>query len=191
MIKSVNWKEVWQYIILSKNGLYQGTPNLLLIILGSIAAVCLLWVLLSKRVKHKGKAVGMILLVGYVILIYCTTVILRSPHEPEPFNFHLFWSYRAFLAGKNAVMAEKIMNLAVFVPFGLLLECSFRSMDWKKAFLIGCSISISIEVLQLLFYRGCAELDDIFHNTLGCLIGYLIVSIIKELWLLQKRFCTN
>lgn len=36
--------------------------------------------------------------------------------------------------------------------------------------LIGCGISVTIEALQFFFMRGFSELDDVMHNTVGCLI---------------------
>ena len=44
------------------------------------------------------------------------------------------------------------------------------------ALLIGCSISISIEVLQFCFMKGSSELDDVMHNMVGCLIGWCMVK---------------
>lgn len=31
-------------------------------------------------------------------------------------------------------------------------------------------------VLQFRFMKGFSEVDDVMHNTVGCLIGFLIVS---------------
>lgn len=45
------------------------------------------------------------------------------------------------------------------------------------ALLIGCSISTTIEVLQFCFMKGFSEMDDVMHNTLGCILGY-------SLWLM-------
>ena len=42
--------------------------------------------------------------------------------------------------------------------------------------LIGCSISITIEALQFCFMKGFSELDDVMHNTVGCLMGWLMVK---------------
>jgi glycopeptide antibiotics resistance protein len=44
---------------------------------------------------------------------------------------------------------------------------------------MGAGISLSIEVLQLFLRRGYSELDDVMHNTLGCLIGYGLYFIIR------------
>lgn len=69
------------------------------------------------------------------------------------------------------------MNVIVFIPVGLLLGSWLRVKgSWAIALLIGCSISLTIESLQFLFIKGFSEVDDVMHNTVGCLIGFLIVS---------------
>lgn len=62
------------------------------------------------------------------------------------------------------------------MPVGILLGLAFRSITWWKALLIGCGISVSIEALQYFFQRGFAETDDVMHNTLGCVLGYMLVK---------------
>ena len=79
------------------------------------------------------------------------------------------------------------MNVIVFIPVGLLLGSLLRvkgsstseatkSMTWLMVAIIGCGISVTIESLQFLFKRGFSELDDVMHNTLGCLIGWFMVK---------------
>ena len=38
--------------------------------------------------------------------------------------------------------------------------------------LIGGGFSVLIEVLQFVFKRGYAEVDDVLNNVVGCVIGY-------------------
>lgn len=45
--------------------------------------------------------------------------------------------------------------------------------------MFGFSFSVCIEFLQLVWKRGTCEFDDIFHNTLGCMIGYGIYKGIE------------
>ncbi len=53
-------------------------------------------------------------------------------------------------------------------------------------------ISFCIETLQLLFKRGFAEFDDVFHNVLGCLLGYGIIVLIKHFYeSISKRRVTT
>lgn len=68
------------------------------------------------------------------------------------------------------------MNVVVFIPVGLLLGIAFKQMAWWKALLIGCSISISIEALQFWLMKGFSEVDDVMHNTTGCILGYILIQ---------------
>ena len=91
------------------------------------------------------------------------------------------------------------MNVIVFIPVGMILGSLLRvkgswskygswfkvkgsstseatkSMTWLIVLLIGCSISVTIEALQFCFMRGFSEVDDVMHNTLGCIAGYILV----------------
>lgn len=68
------------------------------------------------------------------------------------------------------------MNVVVFVPVGMLLGMTFRSIKCWQVLAAGCLISVSIEIMQFLFNRGFAETDDVMHNTLGCMAGYMLVK---------------
>lgn len=73
------------------------------------------------------------------------------------------------------------MNVVVFIPVGLLLGIAFKQMKWWIALLIGCGISITIEALQFFLMRGFSEFDDVMHNTLGGVVGYIISCILLNL----------
>lgn len=78
------------------------------------------------------------------------------------------------------------MNVAAFVPVGFLFGCINGRAKWWKALLLGGGFSIMIEILQFAFKRGMSVFDDVFHNVLGCLIGYgLYVGV---LWIVKIIF---
>jgi len=79
------------------------------------------------------------------------------------------------------MLTENIMNVVVFIPVGILIGITFKQMTWWEVLLIGCSISITIEALQFWFMKGFSEVDDVMHNTVGCLIGWFFV---KGVWLM-------
>ena len=110
-----------------------------------------------------------LLLIEYIFLLFCSTVIFRTTGEVRQYDFHPFWSY-----DRPELLVENIMNVVVFIPVGLLLGIAFKQMTWWKSLLIGCSISITIEALQFCFLKGFSEVDDVMHNTVGCLIGWLM-----------------
>ena len=72
-----------------------------------------------------------------------------------------------------------IANVLMLMPVGFLVSC-IGVMDYKKAVLTGLLVSGAIETSQLLLKKGLFEFDDIFHNTLGCLVGYLIYRFCKK-----------
>ena len=116
-----------------------------------------------------------LLLVEYMVLLLTLAVLTRKVHPIRAFDFTPFWSYREVLrSGKDALLTQNIANVMAFVPIGLLLGCTFKRMKCWKALAIGGGFSLLIEVLQFIFLRGFAEFDDVFHNVLGCMIGYWI-----------------
>ena len=99
-------------------------------------------------------------------------MIYRESSEANNSHFTPFWSYRnCFHKGEFHLDPEVALNILVFLPVGFLLAQTFRGLSWWYALLIGCGISFSIEVLQFFLKRGFSEFDDVFSNTLGCLIG--------------------
>ena len=156
-----------QYII----NLYQDIPQE--VYEGLLSVFCLGVVVF---IAWKGFKTGLrysvaLLLIEYIFLIFCSTVFFRTTSELRKYDIHPFWSY-----DRPELLVENIMNVVVFVPVGLLLGIAFKQMTWWKAFLIGCSISVTIESLQFFFMRGFSELDDVMHNTLGCILGYILVN---------------
>lgn len=142
---------------------------------GLLSVFCLGVVLLVawKGIKTGLRYTAVLLLIEYVFLLFCSTVVIRRISETRRYDFHPFWSYKAILEGRVELLPENIMNVVVFVPVGILLGSLLKGNGaWRKAILIGLGISVSIEVLQFILHRGFSEVDDVMHNTLGCMIGY-------------------
>ena len=134
-----------------------------------------------KGVRTGFKWSSVLLLIEYIFLLFCSTVIFRPTGETRQYDFHPFWSY-----DRPELLVENIMNVVVFIPVGLLLGSAFKQITWWKALLIGCSISITIEALQFFFLKGFSELDDVMHNTVGCVIGFGFYSLIELSTRLRK-----
>ncbi len=167
--------EFMQYVI----SLYQDIP--LEVYEGLLSVFCIGLVVF---VAWKGFKTGLrysvaLLLIEYIFLIFCSTVFFRTTSELRKYDFQPFWSYEAIQDGREDLLAENIMNVVVFIPVGLLLGIAFKQMTWWKVLLIGCGISVTIESLQFFFMRGFSEVDDVMHNTLGCLLGYGIMTILR------------
>lgn len=169
-------KESFVNVILS---LYRDVPNALYAVLLLLFGISCVTILLAKWVKHKVRKIGLILLVELVVLLYCSTVVFRPINEKSAYCLKLFESYGSFNEGQYHVVADNLMNIAIFFPIGLLLGISFRRAKWFQVFLSALLVSVSIELLQYTLHKGFAEIDDVFHNVLGCLIGYGFYTLIK------------
>lgn len=66
-------------------------------------------------------------------------------------------------------------NIVMFIPFGFFLGKQItmkKSKNTKKTTILSvCMVSVSIELMQLMFGR-CADIDDVIYNTLGGALGY-------------------
>lgn len=133
-----------------------------------------------KGFKDGWRYVFGLLLAEYVYLLYCSTVIFRYSNRKREYDFSPLWSYRSYFRGEDPMLLpENIMNIIVFIPIGLLLGISLRSMTWLRTLLIGAFLSVGIETLQFAFMRGFAEFDDLMHNTLGCVLGFGIYKVVS------------
>ena len=157
--------------------LYRDIPIAVYEGLLSVLSLGLIVIIACYGFKHGWRNIFGLLLVEYVFVIYCSTVFFRPTNELPQFNFTPFWSYATSSDG-SILTLDKLMNILVFIPVGLLIGIAFRSINWWKTMIVGIVLSAGIELLQLLLRRGMSELDDVFHNTIGCLIGYFVVRII-------------
>jgi len=76
-------------------------------------------------------------------------------------------------------------NIVIFVPFGFFIRMKVtRVNSLGAAALYGLLVSLTIELIQLLqIYLGLSirtfDIDDIILNTIGVVLGYLLISIMK------------
>lgn len=164
----------------------QGFPSKVLF--GLLAVFCVGTVLLLSFLGlNKGtKWTARLLLIEYLIFLVFLTVCIRSSGRIRLHHFQPFWSYGAIFLGSKSILQQSIMNVVAFIPMGLLLGWSFGRMKWWKVLLVSSAFSILIEALQFILKRGFAEFDDVFHNVLGCAIGFGVYVL--GVWLL-RHFC--
>lgn len=127
----------------------------------------------------------------YVLLVLFSTVFTRGEGTQFKYELELFWSYRrGIIECGEMIIRDIILNTLMLMPIGIIMPMIYRNM-YRKVFLriilIGFSVSCLIEILQLVLKRGFFEFDDLFHNTLGVIIGYVIYCIISQIILYWKQ----
>lgn len=145
--------------------------GLILFIIG-----CLVTLFMRNRIIAVRMILAM-LLFEYMFLIFGTTVLFRQSDVVRHHHYLPFWSYTEKPYGHVLLLPETIVNIVMFVPVGFLVCMIIRQLKWRKVLSIGIGLSLSIEILQLLFKRGFSEFDDVFHNTLGCMIGFVFYKL--------------
>lgn len=72
-------------------------------------------------------------------------------------------------------------NFILFIPFGFLIVIAFPYYKWrlKKIVIISLIVVFIIETLEY-FSGRYMDIDDIFINTCGSILGYAIYSIISR-----------
>lgn len=72
---------------------------------------------------------------------------------------------------------ELIYNFLVFIPFGLLLGIVHkRGTIWSK-FVIVIALSLTLEIFQLMFAMGIADITDLITNSFGGLVGLVMYTV--------------
>lgn len=79
-------------------------------------------------------------------------------------------------------------NIFAFSPLGFFLPLLFKRCDrLKKIVFISFSISLFIEVLQLTFYIGSSDIDDIILNVLGSILGFGIYYLFRNFYKMKIK----
>lgn len=163
-----------------------------------IGLVLMIW-LLCCLFKHKIRLSN--LLAGIVLALYGSvmlqlTLICRESGSRIGIELDLFHGF----TGENndfrwMMLAYVVLNCMLFIPYGFVLSL-FSVINEKKAgmqcvlvLLLSLATSLLIEMAQLVTKRGYYEVQDLFFNTIGGVIGwglfYIVSTISKKL--LQKR----
>lgn len=153
---------------------------------GIAAVIALFMGMILRRFKRQrrissSRACAMLLLTEYLFLVFASTVFSRTRKAHFDYELIPFWSYGRILAGSRSLFWEDIFNVLMLMPLGILLPVAWkRTGSAKQVILMGFLISLTIEFLQLILKRGLFEFDDMFHNTIGVMIGYWLYQRIHK-----------
>ena len=146
-----------------------------------VACCMTLLALWRKGWKKGGRYCAVIWMMAWVVLVIGSTLVFRESSMERRTQLIPFISYWDF--GENSYFLEcfvaNLLNVMLFVPIGFFAGLGFRNIGWKKVALGGCLLSIAIEISQFVFRKGYCEVDDVLHNSLGCLIGYGVYAAVR------------
>lgn len=153
------------------------------------------YVIFCAKTERKQKfpwfqAMLLLALVGYsAVLLYVTLLRSTNGSGYSVMNLHLFRGWRE--AWNNFSLQRwlnVLLNIAMFVPLGVLLPLmSHWLKKWYTTPLIGFAVSLTIETVQYVTGRGLFDVDDLFTNTLGCMLGFCLVMTAVRLLDRERR----
>ena len=118
----------------------------------------------------------LILLFCWLIIVFGITTLSRGANYENMINLSMFSGYiNTWNKWSLSEFQLIIFNIIMFIPLGLLLPLyNNKFKRFIPTFLVSLGVTLGIECIQLATNMGIFELDDIFHNTLGGIIGFFL-----------------
>lgn len=154
----------------------------LLVMVAVIVAGCF-----SKAVKDKKRFTVWTILIEYMFVVACSTVVCRNVQtfEFDRLELEPFWTYKTVLAHAYGVSVwDIVLNVILFIPLGFLVKLLYPSLSVLRMVVVAVVCSLCIEINQYVFEKGVAQTDDLMHNTIGSLLGWALAKIT---WILGNR----
>ena len=80
----------------------------------------------------------------------------------------------------SSLSSERLGNVLLFLPFGVLYPLFDRNATWKHTLLTGAGISVAIELLQPIFGR-IFDINDIALNLIGILVSTAVFFALRRI----------
>ena len=90
-----------------------------------------------------------------------------------------FWDYRQQV-GYFAMFTNLFGNVMIFLPFGFFLPMASRYRSFFSTMFASFVLSLCVEIFQFVTRVGSFDVDDLFLNTLGGMLGYLLLILVGK-----------
>ena len=169
------------YILwLFREGMFLAVPA------AGFCAIILAALYITNRRKGKPfpikKALLLVMIVVWGVLTVFAT-LLRTDTGARALNFHLFLAWKEAWNGFSLQGWLNIfLNIALFIPLGILLPLFSKRFRRSLPMLFtGTLLSFAIELAQFIFIKGISDIDDLFANILGTMLGWGIIPSVMAL----------
>ena len=128
------------------------------------------------------RRIALAFLVTYSFILLVCAVFSRQQGELSDSRWGLFWTYAAIAEGGGRgrrLIVQIVVNIMMMIPIGVISPVVTGKRKLLVTALLGFTLSVSIEFLQYMTKRGLCELDDVFHNMIGILIGYGMYTVFR------------
>lgn len=160
-----------------------------LMVLYLFFGICLvLYDLFGRKIPGKEKKevhpVYRGLFFAFLLGILVVTIFSREAvtHDTSVFLDFPLRFLRLAPKSMTAALLHFLTNMALFLPLGYVTPPGIREGEsyLSDAFLVGCTLSTAVELVQYMASAGQCDIDDILANTLGCLLGIVLYRVMEE-----------
>ena len=135
----------------------------------------------KSEIKKLIKNYRVVLFLLYMSFLLVSTIFSRWPKNPTNNIFGGFGIYTS--KGWNK---ESVENVLLFIPYIFLYLVAFRpAKPFKSSLFVTVATTVSIELLQLLFWFGSFQISDMIHNIYGGVLGWSLWYLVK--WIKDYR----
>lgn len=142
----------------------------------------------TTRNQKLGWVLFVLYLVALTYFMFFADAFGRTGHSRQDYAYNLelfkeikrFYQYREVL-GIQVFLLNIVGNVIGFMPFGFFLPIVSRRgrRHWYNTVLLGFTLSLCIEVTQLVYKVGSFDVDDLLLNTIGVVAGYMVYCIVQ------------
>ena len=146
----------------------------------------------QKRIDWKRETVLLLMYINLAVILRFTFFPMSKVDgriQPLVFDIATAFPFRVNLLplvnlfdydSKRDLLLNVIGNAAMFIPSGIVLPFVYKRLNsFWKVLLAGIGISLCIEIIQLPFSVRATDIDDLILNTIGVIVGYGIVTLIR------------
>ncbi|OUP17435.1 VanZ family protein [Lactobacillus johnsonii] len=168
--------------------LYSLDKTLFYFIIFVIIRLC--WLLLVRH-RRTLKSEACVWVFSFYIILLVMLTVFRDTYFPWllTFNFHrslsdinvVFMKETLKLTHGQSLLDffyNSLGNVLWFIPFGFLFPTVIQKKSMVGTILAGGCLSVIIESLQFVLETGVSDIDDVFFNVCGTIIGFILYRII-------------
>ena len=129
------------------------------------------------------KSTFLFLLLMYVYIVVGITILSRMGSQFRCAYFELFRTFQ------NSFFEPKQFceNVLLFIPYAVLLfGLSSKMRNSWLLLIVGLISSVAIEITQWVTYTGYFDIDDIWMNVLGMMLGYFGCVMVRYIYRVVK-----
>lgn len=137
----------------------------------------------NKHVDIKKEVINLSLFMSMLVIVSATILPRQLGTGFREFEIYNLTPFKVVTYIYNNYSLEYFLyqtvgNFMLFIPFGFFSYCKFKSI--KKAIILSLAMTLSVELIQGFIPNRFCDIDDIWLNTSGGILGsiaaYFLIS---------------